>query len=423
MEDASTRAATDSRLSPASLRVLILLAFSIFINYVDRGNFSITAPFLKDELHLSFTQVGFLLSAFLWPYTLCQLPAGWLIDRFNVNWILGLGFLLWSAATTMTGLLHGFVALVATRLLLGVAECVAYPAYGKVLARHFPEHQRGIANAFIAVGQSSGIAFASFGGAIIIGLLGWRPFFVTLGFICLPWLLGWVRWAPPDKPLALEFGQSSYGIWDVVKKASAWGTGLGFSCANYLLYVLITWLPFYLVQERHYSLIVAGEIAGAVFLFKAISALISGRLSDHWISSGMSPTVARKALLCAALTLSGSLLLLAVLVPNRICVALLLAASTCLGLGSPHYYAVSQSLAGPRIAATWTSFQMLIGSLGSMLGPLVTGLVVQRTGGFVLAFGIAAAAGWAGALCWLFMVGPIRPVVWAPVEAELAAET
>jgi len=80
---------------------------------------------------------------------------------------------------------------------LGIAKSVAYPAYGKIFARNFPE-QRGIANAVIAVGQSIGIAFASFAGGIAISRFGWRPFFLISGLTCFPWCLGWLRWAPPD---------------------------------------------------------------------------------------------------------------------------------------------------------------------------------------------------------------------------------
>src|ERR1035438_1031975 len=101
-----SRASTISnKLPAASWRVLALLAFSVFINYVDRGNLSIAAPLLKNELHLSASQLGLLLSSFFWTYSFCQLPAGWLIDRFDVTWVLASGFFFWSVATGVTGLL------------------------------------------------------------------------------------------------------------------------------------------------------------------------------------------------------------------------------------------------------------------------------------------------------------------------------
>jgi len=62
---------------------LILLAICALINYVDRGNLSIAAPLLKDELHISVTQLGILLSAFFWTYTAMQFVSGWLVDRLE----------------------------------------------------------------------------------------------------------------------------------------------------------------------------------------------------------------------------------------------------------------------------------------------------------------------------------------------------
>jgi MFS family permease len=109
---------------------------------------------------------------------------------------------------------------------------------------------------------------------------------------------------------------------------------------------------------------------------------------------------------------------------DRNSILLLLAASASLGLQSPHVYAVSQSLAGPRVAGIWTSLQQFVGSFGAVLAPFVTGLVVQKTGNFVWAFLIAGAAGMAGVFCWLFLVGPVRPIVWDPMKvAPISQET
>ena len=82
-----------------------------------------------------------------------QIPAGWLVDRFDVKWVFAAGFLLWSAATAVTGLLHGFAALLIIRVILGLGESVAFPSYGKVLGSYFTENRRGFANAMLMVGQ------------------------------------------------------------------------------------------------------------------------------------------------------------------------------------------------------------------------------------------------------------------------------
>src|SRR5882757_6556524 len=85
------------KLGPFALP-LLLLVLSVLINYIDRGNLSIAAPLLKDELGLSASQLGILFSAFFWTYTVMLFVCGWFIDRFDVNRVLALGFLLWSLA-------------------------------------------------------------------------------------------------------------------------------------------------------------------------------------------------------------------------------------------------------------------------------------------------------------------------------------
>jgi MFS transporter, ACS family, D-galactonate transporter len=160
------------------LAVLVLLGISVFINYIDRGNLSIAAPMLKDELRISATQLGILLSAFFWTYACLQPIAGWLVDRVNVNWVIAVGFFLWSAATAATGLVRTFSMLFALRLLLGIGESVAYPSYSKIIALNFPEEHRGLANSVISAGLLLGPGMGMLLGGTLMGRFGWRPFFL-----------------------------------------------------------------------------------------------------------------------------------------------------------------------------------------------------------------------------------------------------
>src|SRR6266851_5249347 len=193
--------ASTSRLSPELSRLAILLALSIFINYIDRGNLSIAAPLLKDDLGLSYSQLGILLSSFFWTYAVFQIVSGWLVDRFPVNWVLALGILLWSAATFGTGLVSGFKLLLAMRLILGIGESVAYPSYSKIISRHFSESQRGRANSIISAGQASGPAVGTLLGGLVIAHVGWRLFFVAFGVASSLWLLPWRKFLRSPAPV------------------------------------------------------------------------------------------------------------------------------------------------------------------------------------------------------------------------------
>ena len=169
--------------------VLFLLSLSVLINYIDRSNLAIAAELIKHEIRISDLQLGILLSAFFWVYALMQIPAGWLVDRFDVKWVFAAGFFLWSASTAITGLLHGFAALLIIRVILGLGESVTFPSCGKILGSYFKERHRGFANAMLMVGLALGPALGMWVGGRAVGRFGWRPFFLAArpgGFALAP---------------------------------------------------------------------------------------------------------------------------------------------------------------------------------------------------------------------------------------------
>lgn len=398
---------------PATLQiVVVLLAISAFINYVDRGNLSIAAPMLKDELGISAAKLGILLSAFFWTYASMQLFSGWLVDRLNVNWVFAGGFILWSAATALTGLAHTFAALLVLRFLLGMSESVAYPSYSKIIALNFTEEHRGIANAAISAGLVLGPGFGMLFGGLLMARFGWRPFFLALGLASLLWIIPWLRWMP-NKGCAVDSdSRGAPTILEFVRLRSAWGTCVGLFCGNYLSYFLITWLPYYLVRERHFSMNHMAKIGGTAYLVGACFATLSGWLSDRWIASGARPSLVRKTFVGGGLGLAGIFVGLTVVSGPAYCVAALILGLIFFGAFSSNLWAITQTLAGPRAAGRWTGFQNCIGNLAGVVAPALTGLVLERTGQFYWAFVIMAAVALAGAVSWFFLVGPVEPVVW-----------
>jgi MFS family permease len=173
-----------------------LLVLAVLINYVDRGNLSLAAPLLKNEWGISPSQLGVLFSAFYWTYVPMQLVVGWLVDRFSAALVMAIGVLVWSLATATTGLATGFAMLLATRLLLGVGECVVFPASSKICVQHLSEHSRGLANGLLSAAMRWGSAIGTFGGGFLMSRYGWRMSFVVIGLVGLLWLPAWRRWKP-----------------------------------------------------------------------------------------------------------------------------------------------------------------------------------------------------------------------------------
>ena len=162
-------------------KILVLLVLSVAINYIDRGNLSVAAPRLSQELNIPADRLGALHSLFFLTYALFQIPSGLLVDRFNVNWVFAGGYALWSLATGMTGFASTYAALACLRLLLGVGESVAYPSYSKLIASTFAEHQRGLVNGLLDAGNKIGPALGTLAGGLIVSHMGWRPLFLKIG--------------------------------------------------------------------------------------------------------------------------------------------------------------------------------------------------------------------------------------------------
>ena len=398
---------------PASLTVvLVLLAISVFINYVDRGSLSIAAPLLKDELRISASQLGVLLSAFFWTYACMQLFSGWLVDRLNVNWVFAGGFFLWSAATAATGLIHTFSVLLFLRMLLGTGESVAYPSYSKILALNFPEEHRGLANAVISAGLVLGPGFGMLLGGLLMARVGWRPSFLVLGLVSLIWLVPWFTWMPKSCAAIPADRAGAPRLAEFLRLRSAWGTCAGLFAGNYLSYFLITWLPFYLVRERHFSVDNMAKIGGIVYLLGGCFALLAGWLSDRWIVSGATPSRVRKTFTGGGLALAGIFVGLAVVGGPLYCVAALILGVIFFGVYCSNVWAITQTLAGPQAAGRWTGFQNFVGNLAGVVAPATTGFVLDRTGHFYWAFAILTVLALTGASSWVFLVGRVEPVVW-----------
>jgi len=392
--------------------VLFLLSLSVLINYLDRSNLSIAAPLLKDELRLSASQLGTLLSAFFWTYALMQLLAGWLVDRFDVKWVFSAGFLLWSTATAVTGLLHGFVALLAIRVVLGVGESVAFPSYSKILGGHFKEERRGFANALIIGGLALGPAVGMLVGGNFVGRFGWRPFFLTLGLVGLLWLFPWwalmPRWTKPSRLPSSPFS----GLLPLFRQRSAWGTCIGQACVNYYLYFLVTWLPFYLVRGRHLSMNTMARDGGLLFVMSAITATAWGKLSDRWTMAGSSPTLVRKGSMALGCTGLGICLAILPFAHEPLFTWMLVPTGMLLGISCCATWAIPQTLAGPEMVGRWTGLQNFVGNLGGAAAPLLTGYLLDRTGLFYWPFAITTGVAWVGTIAWTFVVGPIEEVNW-----------
>ena len=405
-------------LTTAQQRILWLLVLSAWLNFIDRGALSAAAPALKVELGLTPVELGYLLSAFFWTYAGCQVITGWLADRFNVARLFAVGFLVWSSSVLLTGFAGTFAWLFALRLVLGMGESTAYPSYARILSRDFPEHRRGLANALIDAASKTGPGVATFAGALIISAFGWRTMYLVFGAVGLLWLPFWIRWAPREQRRP-DASPSGPGMGMILSRGTPWATFAGLFCFNYAYFFLVTWLPSYLVMERHFSMHRMAVFGGLPFIVCGGTSAAAGWISDAWIANGATPNRARKTFAVSGLLICAATLPALALATDTAAMVLLMVSFFAIGLFTSNVWTITQSLAGPEAAGKWTGLQNAIGNLGSVVAPIVTGLIVAATGGrFFLAFVAASAGLLIAAAMYLLGIGRIEPLRWTVEEFQ-----
>ncbi len=407
----------------AQWRLLALLVAAVFINYIDRSNLSVSAQEITRELSLSPSQMGMLLSGFFYTYAACQLLSGWLIDRFEVHLVFGIGFLIWSLATAATGFVGGFYSLMGFRLLLGFGESVAYPAFSKIIASDYEESQRGMANALIDAGSKLGPALGTLVGGLIVAKYGWRALFFILGFGALLWLPFWMIWAPRKSKVhvhensALPVHTYMPSMWELLQIRSVWGSFFGLFAINYTWYFMVTWFPSYLIKARHFSTERMAVLGSIPFLMIGVAAVLAGWWADRLISKGGSPTKVRKSFIAGGLLLNTLMLPASMAESDTLSLGLFFAACFALGLTTANHWAVTQTMAGPLAAGKWTGMQNAFGNIAGVVGPYLTGVIVERTGSFYLAFVTVAVVVVLGAASFVFVIEDIKPIHWGPKRA------
>ncbi len=392
--------------------IVSLLFTASLINYLDRATISFALPLISGDLGLAPSTKGLLLSSFFWSYALIQIPVGWCADRFNLRWLYAGAFTLWSLAQGLTGLAGSLAVLVGFRILLGIGESIYLPGGTKIVSLLFARRERGLPSGLFDFGTRTGLVIE---GVLVPWLLvhyGWRRTFLMIGFAALFWLVPWLMVFPSRMrsrdggSVSRQPGLFSKRLWSALADRNLVGICFGFFCFDYYWYVLVTWLPDYLVTVRRLSIGQAGFYASLAFLTFGVTEPIGGWIADRLISRGWDETRTRKGIVTVSF-LTGLLLIAAIRVPDtRVAIGLLIGG--CLvGLSTGNLLVILQCCAPAEQVGVWTGAENFAGNLAGVIAPLAIGFLIQRTGSYVPGFGLGSIVLLTGLLAYWFIVGEL----------------
>jgi MFS transporter, ACS family, glucarate transporter len=421
------------------LWIVMFLFLVTTINYADRATLSIAGSSMQKELGISAEQLGFIFSAFGWAYVICQIPGGWLLDRFGAKKVYGWGIALWSLFTMLQGAIHilpgGMMvpALFLLRFLVGVAEAPSFPGNGRITAAWFPAKERGSASALFNSAQYfATVVFAPLMGWMVASF-GWHHVFIIMGVIGLVVALVWTRvihnprqhprankaeidyiaeggaLVDMDKPGEKKSGNTWFYMKQLLAKRMMLGVYLGQYGVNGVTYFFLTWFPVYLVQERGMSILKAGFIASLPALCGFAGGVLGGIFSDWLLRRGHSLTFARKLPIVLGMGLSAVIVVANYVSTEWIVVAVMALAFFGKGVGALGWAVVSDTAPKQIIGLAGSLFNMF-GNLASITTPIVIGYLVGSSGSFASALAFVAANGALVVVSYLVIVGKIERI-------------
>jgi MFS transporter, Spinster family, sphingosine-1-phosphate transporter len=276
------RQVTSTKLYPWT--ALTLLTALNLLNYIDRSVLFAVQPLVQSEFHLSYTQVGYLTTAFLWFYMVAAPFTGPLADRYSRKMIIVLGAIFWSALTLLTAVTHTYWELLVRHTLVGVGEATFVTIAPTFVADLFPERLRGrifgIFYLAIPVGTAAGYLL----GGKLGPSMGWRyPFYIAAvpGFLLALAIL-FVPEPPRGQFDTLKETPERGTLLGLIRNRAFWAVTLGMAAGTFSLGGIQVWMPTFLSRARGYSLESANVIFGAIVVVDGILAsLIGGWLGDR----------------------------------------------------------------------------------------------------------------------------------------------
>jgi MFS family permease len=386
--------------------VVALLTVGVIIAYTDRINLSSALPEIQRSFPLSPEASGILLSAFFWSYTLLQMPAGWVVDRFGLKWPYAAGLFLWSAVSAATALASSLNGLIAVRIALGIGESIVTPASMRYIRNNFAEHERGLPIGIFMSGTKYGPAIGAPIATYLVLGYGWRWMFILNGALCILWLVPWLLLVRNEGAALPEERRAEEAVsWGAILGTPfMWGTCIATFCYMYFVYFCMTWMPTYFKERYGLSLTASGWFTFMSFGGLATIAILSGWAADRLIARGRNAVTVRKAFTIVGFVLAFSEIFGAFSNSTTTTLFLAVFSLSGLGLATANYWALTQTMTPAAASARVAGVQNTAANLAGIAAPWITGALVQKTGNFNAP--LIAVGFWlmVGVACYLFLV-------------------
>ncbi|MFC1937359.1 MFS transporter [Chloroflexota bacterium] len=366
------------------------------VAFMQRLSIGPLAPFLKEDLNLTSTEIGFLMSASGIGYMLTTVPAGWLVDRVGVRRMLLIGELVGGifiiGMFTITNLAAGLVFM----FLAGLGMGCLMPSTTKAVVVWFPVNERATAMGFKQTALNAGGIITAATLPTLALALSWRYGFVIIGVVGI--IIGIVSFIlyrnPPVQSTApttsepVVLSNPGLRLRDILKGRDIWLIGFAGTCMAAVEFSAMAHFVLYSEEVLLFPVVTAGMFLAVLEAGGAFGRPISGAVSDRlWRGNRRRPYImmcATAGAVCLILSFFQQGIALWILVP-----LLLLFGFTGIGWAGLHL-TIAAEISGARLAGTVTGMVSVIAMIGTVTGPPVFGYIIDATGSYHRAWQLLA---------------------------------
>jgi MFS transporter, ACS family, glucarate transporter len=411
-------------------RIVALLCAISIVTYIDRVNISVTARQMMPALGLTDLQMGHIFSAFVFGYALCQIPGGWLGDRWGAKRVLTVAIIWWSLFTALTAVaavlpvavaIGALGSLIVVRFLVGVGEAAALPNFNRTVANWLAPQERGLGIGIAIGGIGIGSAMTPPVTAWIMVNFGWQTAFYAAALLGLLVAMLWVLYAtdrPADHPhvnaaeVALiedaltprPLSADTISPWKTIATTpTVWWLVMSYGCLGYVAYIYMSWFYLYLVNVRGFGVLRGAVFASGPFLAMAVSCPLGGWVTDR-LAARYGVNRGRALVGGIGMALAAVSIVVGAFIDSPYAAIVFLS----LGAGWLYFpvgaYWSSTVDISPRHAGVLSGLMNTGANLGGVISPTLTPWLAERLG-WSAALGVAACIALAGAVMW----GQIKP--------------
>lgn len=366
------------------------------ISYGDRAALSISLPDLGSEFSLSSVQMGWVSSSFLWSYFVLNLPSTILLDSVGARLVGSLAVSVWSCEMILGGMTRNVTQFILTRMLLGVGEAPTFGVGATIVRNWAKPQERGTVMTVLLTGMQIGLAGGTIAGAYLIAKVGWRFEFMALGVVGLIWALAWwLLYRNPEKsdtqarvrPIRVSEVLSLF-------RSSTFCGILVVQCTqNFLNFLLMSWVPFYLIHELHLNVLGSGSGTAGCYVLGAIGAVFLGRVAEHFVFRKNSDPSHRRFIVAFCIIGSAMIGFLPFFHEEMPILAVLSLSLCCLIAANGANTAMLADMLqdGQKIGSV-TGVTLTFSNALGLTAPILTGYIVAWTGNFNMAWYLCAVA-------------------------------